>query len=256
MDRSIYTVLSAATSATFQRVQLTNDLANLSTVGYKRASQTRPSSAFLNGPGFPSRFQPVVQSRVEFIELGNGPSQETGENLHIAMNDKTVMSVQAPNGNTAFTRRGDMRISPDGFLELANGLLVLGEGGAPITAPADSEISIAANGQIFSKLIQTPDVAPVAIGQLGLRDASEVNLVRRVDGLYETEGSNGQGGDFATGPNPVSVKSGALEGSDANAVDIMVNLLDFYRSFETQMKVIKSIEELDVNGAQMMQQTS
>ena len=256
MDRSIYTVLSAATSATFQRVQLTNDLANLSTVGYKRASQTRPSSAFLNGPGFPSRFQPVVQSRVEFIELGNGPSQETGENLHIAMNDKTVMSVQAPNGNTAFTRRGDMRISPDGFLELANGLLVLGEGGAPITAPADSEISVASNGQIFSKLIQTPDVAPVAIGQLGLRDASEVNLVRRVDGLYETEGSNGQGGDFATGPNPVSVKSGALEGSDANAVDIMVNLLDFYRSFETQMKVIKSIEELDVNGAQMMQQTS
>ena len=256
MDRSIYTVLSAATSATFQRVQLTNDLANLSTVGYKRASQTRPSSAFLNGPGFPSRFQPVVQSRVEFIELGNGPSQETGENLHIAMNDKTVMSVQAPNGNTAFTRRGDMRISPDGFLELANGLLVLGEGGAPITAPADSEISVASNGQIFSKLIQTPDVAPVAIGQLGLRDASEINLVRRVDGLYETEGSNGQGGDFATGPNPVSVKSGALEGSDANAVDIMVNLLDFYRSFETQMKVIKSIEELDVNGAQMMQQTS
>ena len=256
MDRSIYTVLAAATSATFQRVQLTNDLANLSTVGYKRASQTRPSSAFLNGPGFPSRFQPVVQSRVEFIEIGNGPSRETGENLHIAMNDKTVMSVQAPNGNTAFTRRGDMRISPDGFLELANGLLVLGEGGAPITAPADSEISVASNGQIFSKLIQTPDVAPVAIGQLGLRDASEVNLVRRVDGLYETEGANGQGGDFATGPNPVSVNSGALEGSDANAVDIMVNLLDFYRSFETQMKVIKSIEELDANGAQMMQQTS
>jgi flagellar basal-body rod protein FlgF len=50
-----------------------------------------------------------------------------------------------------------------------------------------------------------------------------------------------------------SVQSGALEGSDANAVDIMVNLLDFYRSFETQMKVIKSIEELDQNGSQMMQ---
>lgn len=253
MDRSIYTVLAAATSSTFQRVQLTNDLANLSTVGYKRASQTRPSSAFLNGPGFPSRFQPVVQSRVEFVELSSGPFQETGENLHIAMNDKTVMSVQASNGDTAFTRRGDMRISPDGFLELSNGLLVLGEGGAPITAPADSQISIASDGQVFSSLIQTPDVAPVVIGQLGLRDASEVNLVRRQDGLFEAEGSNGQGGDFATGPNLASVQSGALEGSDANAVDIMVNLLDFYRSFETQMKVIKSIEELDQNGSQMMQ---
>src|SRR6056300_1104472 len=113
MDRSIYTVLAAATSSTFQRVQLTNDLANLSTVGYKRASQTRPSSAFLNGPGFPSRFQPIVQSKVEFVEIGTGPFQETGESLHVAMNDKTVMSVQASNGDVAFTRRGDMRISPD-----------------------------------------------------------------------------------------------------------------------------------------------
>jgi flagellar basal-body rod protein FlgF len=234
-------------------VQLTNDLANLSTVGYKRASQTRPSSAFLNGPGFPSRFQPIVQSRVEFVEIGTGPFQETGESLHVAMNDKTVMSVQAVNGDVAFTRRGDMRISPDGFLELSNGLLVLGEGGAPITAPADSTLTIASDGQVFSSLIQTPDVAPVAIGQLGLRDASGVNLVRRQDGLFEVEGSNGQGGDFATGPNPASVQSGALEGSDANAVEIMVNLLDFYRSFETQMKVIKSIEELDQNGSQMMQ---
>jgi len=95
-------------------------------------------------------------------------------------------------------------------------------------------------------------VPPVLIGQLGLRDASAINLVRRADGLYEAEGSNGQGGDFATGPNATRVQSGALEGSDANAVEIMVNLLDFYRSFETQMKVIKSIEELDQNGSQMM----
>jgi len=190
---------------------------------------------------------------VEFVEIGSGPFQETGDSLHVAMADKTVMSVQAPSGDVAFTRRGDMRISTDGFLELANGLLVLGEGGAPITAPADSSITIASDGQVFSSLLQAPDVAPVAIGQLGLRDASGVNLVRRVDGLYEAEGSNGQGGDFATGPEPVSVQSGALEGSDANAVDIMVNLLDFYRSFETQMKVIKSIEELDQNGSQMMQ---
>jgi len=253
MDRLIYTVLAAATSSTFQRVQLTNDLANLSTVGYKRASQTRPSSAYLNVPGFPSRFQPIVQSRVEFVEIATGPFQETGESLHIAMNNKTVMSVQADNGDLAFTRRGDIRISPEGFLELANGLLVLGEGGAPITAPADSVLTIASDGQIFSSQIQTPDIAPVNIGQLGLRDSSGVNLVRRIDGLYEVEGSGGQGGDFATGPIAASVQSGALEGSDANAVDIMVNLLDFYRSFETQMKVIKSIEELDQNGAQMMQ---
>ena len=252
MDRSVYTVLGAATTQAFQRVQLTHDLANASTPGYKRSSATRPESAFLNGPGFPTRYQPIVPSQVEFIELKPGPVQETGNPLHISMIDQTVMSVQAPNGNLAFTRRGDMGISAEGFLELGNGLLVLGEGGAPITIPADSEVSITASGEVFGTLINDPAADPVALGQLGLRDASATDLIRRQDGLFEEVTSNGEGGDIAPGPNPPTLVSGALEGSVSNAVEIMVNLLDFYRSFETQMKVIKSVEEIDQNGSKMM----
>jgi flagellar basal-body rod protein FlgF len=77
-------------------------------------------------------------------------------------------------------------------------------------------------------------------------------MVRRTDGLFEEAGSNGAGGDIAPGPGVASVKPGALEGSNVSAVEVMVNLLDFYRSFETQMKVIKSSEEMDKDGTRLM----
>jgi flagellar basal-body rod protein FlgF len=87
---------------------------------------------------------------------------------------------------------------------------------------------------------------------LFIRDASAATLVRRTDGLFEAEGSNGEGGDIPVGPNAASVDSGSLEGSNVSAVEVMVNLLDFYRSFETQMKVIKSSEEMDKDGSRLM----
>lgn len=78
MDKLIFTALGAASSQGFQRVQLTNDLANISTIGYKRSQSSRPESAFLDGPGLPTRFQPIVTSRVERISMSAGTNMETG----------------------------------------------------------------------------------------------------------------------------------------------------------------------------------
>jgi flagellar basal-body rod protein FlgF len=77
-------------------------------------------------------------------------------------------------------------------------------------------------------------------------------MTRRTDGLFEALGSGGLGGDITTGPDVASLTSGSLEGSNVSAVEVMVNLMDFYRSFETQMKVIKSTEELDKDGSRLM----
>jgi flagellar basal-body rod protein FlgF len=86
-----------------------------------------------------------------------------------------------------------------------------------------------------------------------MRDASATQLQRRRDGLFEEVGSNGAGGDIAPGPEPASLNSGSLEGSNVNPVEVLVSLMDYYRSFETQMKIIKSAEELDESGARIMQ---
>ncbi|MFZ9099612.1 MAG: flagellar basal body rod C-terminal domain-containing protein, partial [Burkholderiaceae bacterium] len=87
------------------------------------------------------------------------------------------------------------------------------------------------------------------IDQLLLRDASQATLIRRLDGLFQpAEGA----GDFATGPNPVSVTPEALEGSNVNPVEVMTRLIDHSRSFEFQMKAIKEARSIDENGASMM----
>jgi flagellar basal-body rod protein FlgF len=232
MDKLIFTALGAATNQSFQRVQLTNDLANVSTVGYKKSTTTRPETVGFSGNGFGSRYQAITPSRVDQVDLSGGHHMQTGNPTDIAMNNSVVLGVQGANGETAFTRRGDLRQTENGLLETSTGNLVLDDGGNPITIPENT--------------------VPIPLANLMLRDASTTPLQRREDGLYGALLPNGGFGDFATGPEPISITVGSLEGSNSEPVEIMVNLLDYYRSFETQMKIIKSTEEIDQSGTKMM----
>lgn len=256
MDRLVFTALSGAKTGTVQRTMLTNDLANISTTGFKRATVHRAIPAQLDGPGFAVRFQPIVENKDSLINLIPGTRMDTGNPLDVAMNGETVLGVLGEQGEIAFTRRGDLRVSEAGFIETANGFLVATEGGGPVTVPAGGSVNITPDGTVFfnAAAANAAGVAPpVAIGQLLMRDASATTLQRRLDGLFEEIGANGAGGDIAPGPEPVSLSSGSLEGSNVNPVEVLVSLMDYYRSFETQMKIIKSAEELDQSGVRLMQ---
>ena len=257
MDKLVYTSLSGAKTGTIQRTMLTNDLANVSTVGFKRASFQRAIPAQLDGPGFGVRFQPLVENRTDIVDLKPGTRIDTGNPLDVSFNGQTVLGVVAERGEIAFTRRGDLKISELGFLETANGYLVAGEGGGPITVPEGGGATITPDGTVFfNAALADPAAAaapPVEIGQILIRDASGTTLQRRLDGLYEEVGANGAGGDIAPGPEAASLSTGSLEGSNVNPVEVLVSLMDYYRSFETQMKLVKSAEELDQTGTRLMQ---
>ena len=175
----------------------------------------------------------------------------TGRPLDVAMNDQTVLAVQSAEGDIAFTRRGDLKVSPTGVLENAEGELVMGEGG-PITVPVGNLITVSPDGTVFAQLPTDPEAAAIAIGQLMLRDASQTELVRRTDGLFEPREAALKGQDFPTGPKPVSVSPGMLEGSNVNPVATMVNMLDFSRQFEMQLKLVKETQSIDEAGSTMM----
>jgi flagellar basal-body rod protein FlgF len=175
----------------------------------------------------------------------------TGRPLDVAMNDQTVLGVQTEQGEIAFTRRGDLKVNPTGVLENAAGELVMGEGGA-ITVPPGNLITVSPDGTVFAQLPTDPEAAAVAIGQLMLRDASETQLVRRPDGLFEPRAAALKGQDFPSGPKPVSVSPGMLEGSNVNPVATMVKMLDFSRQFEMQLKLVKETQSIDEAGSTMM----
>jgi flagellar basal-body rod protein FlgF len=70
------------------------------------------------------------------------------------------------------------------------------------------------------------------------------------DGLFKVSGQ--EPGDFANGPEEVSVSSGQLEGSSSNAMDVMVDMINGTRSFEMKMKLVKELGDLGDSNNTLM----
>ncbi|MDP4609390.1 MAG: flagellar hook-basal body complex protein [Burkholderiaceae bacterium] len=247
MDRLAFTAAAGINEKAIARQIMTNELANVSTVGFKRSFDVALKSLKVEGEGFDTRFQPQAVP-TERVLMTPGQMMATGRKTDIAMEGATILGVQAPNGDIAFTRRGDLR--PDALGTLTNGAghIAMGEGG-PIVVPPGFAIHVSRDGGVYASDPQQAGAAqPVLVGQLMLRDATEVVLNRREDGLLQpVEGP----GDFPGGPN-VAVIPETLEGSNVSAIEVMTRLIDHSRSFEANMKVIKEAKNLDESGASMM----
>jgi flagellar basal-body rod protein FlgF len=254
MDNLAYTSAAAMTFQRIERQVVANELANVSTVGFKRSFDTAQGALKVTGPGFDSRFIPQVYSD-DVVDLSPGARILTGRPLDVAMNDQTVLGVESSRGDLAFTRRGDLRVSAEGVLETGAGHAVLGQAG-PITIPQGFAVSIVEDGSIFARDPQNPGEEAVLVDQLLLRDASGVQLGRREDGLFALSRRDGRGlelgGDLPPGPNVASVSSGVLEGSNASAVSAMVYMLELSRMFELQIRQVSQASSLVERGSSMM----
>jgi flagellar basal-body rod protein FlgF len=252
MDRFVYTALNGNLDSTLPRLQLTNELANLSTTGFKRSFSVATKSLKIEGPGLDTRFLPSTTGS-DLISLAAGPKMVTGNPLDVAMNGNTVLGVTASNGDLAFTRRGDMRVNSAGQLEIGTGQAVRGQSG-PLTVPPGYAIEIAGDGSVYAHAPDsTKPGASVLVGKLMLREASGTGLERRDDGLFKVAGDQTSGGgDIKPSNIAPSITNGTLEGSNVTPFDAMVRLMDFTRTFESRMKFIKEGSTLDEAGASMM----
>lgn len=250
MDRLAFTALGSITNQDAARAQITNNLANISTVGFKESFDLASKSVDIQGEGFDSRAS-VTTNGQDMINLMPGVSNSTGRAMDVALQGKTVLGVQAQNDEIGFTRRGDLRVSATGVIENAAGHLILGEQG-PINVPPGQMVTISPDGAVFGSLPSEPETPAVRLGTLMLRDASETPLSRRADGLFEPIDEQFRGADFPTGPQPVLLQSGSLEGSNVNPIEAMVKMMDISRSYESQIKMIKEIKSIDENGASLM----
>ena len=251
MDRLIYTAMASLAQLDNMKLKSANALANAATPGFKQTFQFATQTSRVVGGGYSSRFVPMNRSNDELV-ITQGPLIATGRKLDVYLKGSALLGVQAPNGQTAFTRRGDLLINDGGLIALANGHLVLGEGGGPITAPVGVDLTITADGSVAAYDPVRPEAPPTQVAALMLRDADGTRMVRRVDGLYEPMAQKGEGGDFDSGPTPPSIQPGALEGSSINVAEQMVNFMDMSRSFEIKIKMVSEMKELDDSGASMM----
>ena len=249
MDKGIYTAVGSINAQRLQETNAIHELANVSTVGFKKAYQIALQSYRVDGDGFKTRFL-AANAPSGVVNLAPGSRIATGNALDIFMNDKTLLGVQNEDAQVAFTRRGDIRVNQNGELALVTGQLVLDDGGAAIVPPADQILSISDEGVVYAVDPEQEVAEPQEVARLMLRDASGVSMEKMKDGLFKVLGQ--PAGDFETGPNPVSISSGQLEGSAANAMETMVNMMNGVRSFEMKMKLVKELGDLGDSNNTLM----
>jgi flagellar basal-body rod protein FlgF len=250
MDRLAFNAAAAINEGRTARQMTTNELANVATPGFKRSFEAAMMTLKVQGAGFESRLQPQAFS-TDNINLKPGVIIKTGRDLDVAMDDQAVMGVTAPNGDIAFTRRGDLKLNGNGVLETGTGALVRGQNGGPITIPPGYLVNINKDGSVYATNPSQPGVAtPVLIDRILLRDASQTAIERREDGLYRVVGKPNE--DIPVTGKLTTLTSQTLEGSNVNAMEVMVKLMDQSRSFEMQVNVIKQSKDVDESGGSMM----
>ena len=184
------------------------------------------------------------------VEMKEGPKIYTGNSLDIYMNQDTLLGVLDDTGKVNFTRRGDLKVNTENELTLGSGQRVAGDAGDPIILPANQTISISEEGVVYALDPQQETAEQTEVGRLLLRDASERDLVKLENGFFAVDGL--PIGDFDTGPNPVSINVGVIEGSTVNAMEIMVEIMNHMRSFEMKIKLVKDLDELGASNSTLM----
>jgi flagellar basal-body rod protein FlgF len=214
---------------------VSHNIANVSTVGFK-AELLKQEAQQVEGPGFETRFNVLVADGG--FDAASGPVQATGNDLDVALADDRWLAVQDAQGNEAYTRAGDLVLTPLGQLTTRGGLPVLGENG-PVALPPHQKLTIGADGTL-SIVPQGQGPETIAqVGRLKVVAAGGDDLARGPDGLFRAR-------DPAAAPAPAAgnvLTAGALEGSNVNAAEALVQMISLSRQFEMQVKVLRTADE-------------
>ena len=243
MDRFLYISMSGAKETLRAQTVNSHNLANASTNGFRAdlsAFQTREVA----GSGHASRA--CATNSTTGWDQSLGAVTTTGGDLDVAIQGAGWLAVQGPDGREAYTRAGDLRLDSTGMLMNGAGHLVRGDAG-PITVPPHSSVLIGADGTVsIVPLGQGPETT-ASVGRIKLVNPDPASLMRGEDGLFRL-----QDGSDAVADASVRVSSGALESSNVNIADAMVNMIELARHFDLQVKAMRTAEENAASAAQLL----
>lgn len=242
MDRIIYTAMSGANAAAHRQTVLANNLANVSTNGF-RAELSAFRSVPLQGDGSKTRVF-ALEATAGHLNTP-GAVQRTGRNMDAMAMGNAWFAVQGLNGTEGYTRAGVFEVSPQGQMVTPSGLPVLSDGGAPIDIPPGAEVTLGSDGTVTAK---APGQAAQAVGRLKLATPTAEDPLRRGDdGLFRTVS-----GEPIPNDGNARLLAGAVEGSNVNPVECMVGMIAASRQFEQQMKLLQMVESSDKNAGQLL----
>lgn len=244
MDKSLYIAMSGAKQTLLAQTTNANNLANSQTSGFKSdLEQFRSMPVY--GPGYPTRVYAMTER--PGTDLSPGAMQQTGRELDVAIEGDGWLAVNGPDGKEAYTRAGDLRITPEGLLQTGTGLQVLGQDG-PITVPPAQKLEIGKDGTISLIPLGGNASNTAIIDRIKLVKPDLKNMEKLSDGLMHLKDKK-----IAEASTDVSLVQGALESSNVNTIGAMVDMIELSKNFELQTKVMKSADENASASARLMQ---
>lgn len=229
-----YSALAGAISREQAIANVSNNLANISTSGYKKSMVSFES--ILNGEKQANDAKGINYNRVRqnFTDFSPGALRSTENPLDVAIHGDGFFKVQGAN-SILYTRRGDLVIDSIGNLTTNSGHAVLDENNGQITIPdADtSDIAIGDDGTIY---LLDPQGGRAIVAQIALVDIEDKSqLKRESDTTFSLEDPAQE-----VPIDNTRVVQGSLELSNVNMSAEMAKMIDNYRIFETYHKVLKS----------------
>jgi flagellar basal-body rod protein FlgF len=221
-----------------------HNIANISTIGF-RADAVSFDSEPIYGPGYATRVNAVAGDAG--TDFSSGTMETTGRDLDIAVNGKGFITVRGTDGKEAYTRAGDLRVTPTGAVTTASGLSVLSESG-PVVIPPSTQVSIGGDGTISVVPQGSQAFAVTQVDRIKLVNPATKDLQKGEDGLLRLKS-----GAKAKTDESVTITSGVLESSNVNPALSLISMIELQRLYEFQIKSLNASDTNEQSAERLMQ---
>lgn len=235
MDVSSFVLLSHEQALRRQLDITANNMANTSTVGYKREQALFHEyvETVKDAPVQDARKTSFVLDYGSVHDASQGAFQSTGNALDVMIDGPGYLNVETPEGGVAYTRAGFVKISSTGELETSGGQRLLNPEGQPIVIPTElkNQVSITEDGTVMA--------GDGPVGRLAVTDFTDENMLEpRGDGMLT--GTNGRMLEAAQ----TRLKTGGVEASNVEPITETTHMVEILRSYQTSQRLSADLNDM------------
>jgi len=253
MEPALWTAKTGLDAQQTRMAVVANNLANVSTTGFKRGravfedllyqtvrqpgAQSSQSSQLPSGLMLGTGVRMVATEKV----FTQGNITPTGRSLDVAIQGRGFFQVLLPDGGAAYTRDGTFQIDSQGRLVTSSGY----ELQPGITFPqAVESLTIGSDGTV--SVVEAGNSEPTQVGSLQLTDFINPTGLQPIgENLFKETAASGAPQTGTPGLTGLgSIAQSALESSNVNVVEELVNMIETQRAYEMNSKAIATVDQM------------
>lgn len=243
IDRLLFTAMTGAKHSMGQLANTTHNLANAQTPGFREVL-----SSFRAVPvdGVHADSRTFVVDSTPGANWTPGSLNITDQPLDVAIEQSGLFTLRNANGDWVHSRSGKFHLDPEGVLRNVQGYAVIDDQGKDIRIePGSSDIQISEKGLIRAK--RPNEMHHTDVARLMLVDPEKSDLTREADGTFMSAFD-----PMDVISDRVRVQQGALENSNVNVAEAMVQMIQQNRLFDLNIQMVKVAEQNAKSASSLM----